>query len=354
MKKFISAATAMLLALSCAFSAFAATKADVKEKISAAVKYGFGDYYEENAFSADDAASYLTYLKSGNKGAQGHGEAFAASVSSAVEEGKTDVCNLALFIQCFELLGKDTADLEALLKQASVSEADNVFAYFYAVQAAKEFGLNDLAKSICETLINEYYTLGEGTDFWGGWGTSADDLSAFLLALAPYKDDYKEYVADAPLLEKFKFEKGYSGGYDEGNTDSTAYALAAYSALGNKEAADDAYKLLLGFYDNETGGFSGEWDPFLSTRNAVFGLEYYLPLADEKPAEEPTTKPNESTDEDKSGEESTASSESSEAEVKVENKNDSLKSPATGAGSAGIMLAMCALGAAALIGKKSK
>lgn len=340
MKKITAAIISMLIALSCAFPAFAASAGDVQAKMDTAVKYGFDDYYESNAFSAYDAAAYLSYLKTESAGASRHSEAFINSVNTALDGGDFDICSLALFIQTFELLGEDTAKLEKLFTAAQPGNGENPFSYFYAVKTAKALGNDALAKEICDYMIKNYYTLGAGTDFWGGWGTSADDLSAFLLALAFYKDDYKEYVDDAAtLLEGFNSATGY--GYDgEGNTDSTAMALAAYSALLNKQAADKAYNALAKFYDGETGGFSGEWDPFLSTRNAIFGLQYYLPLADEEQTEEPETKP--------------ADKENEKDEAKPEDKKDSgVKSPATGAPGLTIAITLCAT-AAVILKKKSK
>lgn len=345
MKKIISSLVAMLLVLSCTFSAFAAQATDVRAKMDTAVKYSFDDYYEENGFEAYDAAAYLKYLKTGSKNALKYGDAFASSVDYAIEEGISDICNLAVFIQAFDILGKDTTDLSTIFKAAKPNKEDNPFSYFYAVETAKSLGDDALAKEICDFMIENYYILGEGTDFWGGWGTSADDLSAFILALAYYQNDYAKYVNDAvTILETFNSETGYGYG-GAGNADSTAYALAAYSAILNKDMADKAYDKLVKFYNAETGGFNGEWDELLSTRNAIFGLQYYLPIADvEAPEEEATTKPPVTEEKE----------ETTTKPAEDKREDTSKKSPATGVNAMGAAVALGALSIAVLAAKKRK
>ncbi len=105
----------------------------------------------------------------------------------------------------------------------------------------------DAPQSFVQSVIKnltDLYKMGEGPDFWGGYGASADDLGAFLTAL-PYADDYKTYIDDAvELLEKNVSDAGYTS-WGSANADSTAMALMAYSALDDQEKADKAYDLLL-------------------------------------------------------------------------------------------------------------
>lgn len=340
MKKIMSALAAFALVLLFAFSAFAAEKSDVKEKIDSSVKYGFDGAFDENGITAYDAGTYIVYLKSGDEGALAYKNDYIKSVKvmqSDDEHFFNDICNLALVIQIYDALGEDTAEFKEMFKNAFPDEFNNPYVYPYAVETAVKLGETDLAKSICDYMIENYYTLGEGTDFWGGWGTSADDLSVFILTLSSFSKDYSEYIQDAvKLVETFAGKTGY--GYDgEGNADSTAYVLAAYSSLGNKKMADKAYDLLLGFFNSETGGFEGEWDSALSTRNAVFGLEYYLTVADDSGVNESETKP--STDEEA-------------AKPNDSKSDDEEKSPATGAAGVGVAIVLAASSITLLIAKK--
>ena len=117
----------------------------------------------------------------------------------------------------------------------------------------------------------------------------------FLITLKYGSNDYSQYTNDAfALLENSYSADGYVN-YTP-SADSTALALAAYSAYGNKTKADDVYKLLIDkFYDGTTGGFKADYDPFYATADAVFALAYYLPIADSDPAPQETTTKAETT-----------------------------------------------------------
>ncbi len=66
--------------------------------------------------------------------------------------------------------------------------------------------------------------MGAGTDFWGGWGTSADDLSVFIITLSTYYEEYTAYIEDAlTLLKAYNTDAGYDN-YGA-NANSTALAL---------------------------------------------------------------------------------------------------------------------------------
>lgn len=340
MKKFASVIVAMLFVFSFAFSAFAAEKSDVEAKIESSVKYGYSGCFDEHGISVYDSSSYLAYLKSGDENALDYKDEYIKSVQELLVEDETafdDICTLALVIQVYDLLGEESSSFAEKFEALKAGKGENPFTYSYAVETAKALGKDELAKSICDYMIENYYTLGVGTDFWGGWGTSADDLSVFILALSNYGEDYAEYIEDAVnLLETFACETGYGYG-GAGNADSTAFALAAYSSIGNKKMADKAYTSLLSFFNEETGGFDGEWDSELSTRNAVFGLEYYLEIADENGAEKPESKPPVDKEDTKPN-----GSENDGAE----------KSPATGGTSLGIAASLAAASAAIIAVKK--
>lgn len=100
----------------------------------------------------------------------------------------------------------------------------------------------------------------------------------FLITLKYGSGDYSQYTNDAfALLENTYSADGYVN-YTP-SADSTALALAAYSAYGNKTKADDVYKLLIDkFYDGTTGGFKADYDPYYATADAVLHLHIIFRL----------------------------------------------------------------------------
>lgn len=273
MKKFTASILAIIIVLSCSITAFAGGRDDVDSKINTAVNFAFEDNYGKDGYDASEAKYLLLHAKSG-KDVTAYKKQFMQDVQPA--DG-ADICTLGIYIQLLTAMGEDTAEAAKRFKETSPeNNGGNPFAYFYATEAAKALGEDEFGKSICDYITSTYYGFGEGTDFWGGNGCSPDDLSAFILALAPYKADYKEYIDDAfSLLETYNSDTGY-GYAGEGNADSTAMALAAYSAVGNKKLADKAYEKLSSFYNAATGGFTSDFDEYYATADAVFGMEYYV------------------------------------------------------------------------------
>ncbi|MDE7124110.1 MAG: NPXTG-anchored protein, partial [Eubacterium sp.] len=278
-----------------------------------------------------------------------------ASVKAALDDGSlTGVGNLGLALCIMNQLDVDARNFEGynlvdLFEKTDVSDNNySAYNYMYATEAAAVYGLDDYAKALCDEILT-YYTIGSGTDFWGGWGTTVDDLGAFIITLSVLADDYAEYIEDAfKLIETENTDEGYLS-YGVANADSTAYALAAYSTVGNKAMADAAYDKLMLFYDNETGGFTAAYDEYYATADAIFGMEYYLDIADaDKPANEPATEqPAEMpTEAPADGEVTEKDTESKAEEVK--------KSPATGAatGTALALAVMLMSGSAAVVVKK--
>ena len=110
----------------------------------------------------------------------------------------------------------------------------------------------DAPQSFVQSVIKnltDLYKMGEGPDFWGGYGASADDPGRVPDRFGPQmltitanltSDDAVE------LLEKNVSDAGYTS-WGSANADSTAMALMAYSALDDQEKADKAYDLLCKF-----------------------------------------------------------------------------------------------------------
>ena len=342
MKKILPTLLAVILALSASQTVFGATKNDAKRVIESSVSFAFEDVYGETGYTVGDSKNFYIYNISGAD-ASAYKADYIASVKKALDEGAlSGIKDLGLVICNLQMLGENPADfygfnIVEMLKAADVTDCSGTpYSYYYAVQACVLAGLDETEKALCEEMLG-YYTLGSGTDFWGGYGTSPDDLAMFILTLIPLKADYQQYISDAfSLLEAYKTDEGYSN-YGV-NADSTALALAAYSADGSKEKADEIYDILIeNFYGEQTGGFVSDFDEYYATADAVFGISVYLPLAD-------------ANDE---GDSSQSVSEEKEDKPEKEEKKEKKKtSPSTGASYSAAVYGVLALGAAALILKK--
>ncbi len=328
MKKILASLLVVMLIIPASITAFGATKKDVDTVISSAVDYAlpYDGYSKTESYTTDTSKYFLMHVKSG-EASEELKDSYLDSLTSALEAGTlSGLGNISMVLEIMALLDIDAENyngynlIDMFLSTAVDDIAYSPYNYTYAIEAAAMYSLDDFAAALCDELVNTYYTIGTGTDFWGGWGTSADDLAFFLLALSYYQDSYSVYIEDAEtLLETYLADGGYGYGYGDANTDSTATALAAYSALGDKEKADSIYDLLLAFYDESTGAFSSDYDPYYATADALFGLEYYTDLlSDEETdtdetADEDVTDINSSTDKDKNTEDEGEDADSEEA-----------------------------------------
>lgn len=347
MKKILSALLAVMLVMSASITVFGATKSDVEKKITSSFAY-LSEEAGENGYTADKNLKDFYYATCTGADVSKFKASFTASVKAALEAGEiTTFDNAVLITGTLLNMGVDVTafegfDLTKLIKEISADTCTNPYSFAYGIAVANAVADGETAK-VCAEKLAGYYEAGKGTDFWSGYGTSPDDLSIFIIGLAQAEGDYTALIEDAfKLLETYYTAEGYSN-YGA-NADSTALALGAYSVLGNKEKADGIYNMLIAnFYDGETGGFKAEYDPYYATADAVYGMAFYKPLADEDktPAPEETTKPAGTV-------QNTA--ENDNTAVK---KNDSGKSPATGASVTLAVLAFAAsAGTAAILKKK--
>lgn len=365
MKKFLAALLSFMLVMSASITAFGATTNDVDKTLEKSLNFVFGN---KEVFDVSESKDYYLYLIAGGYD-ETLEEAYFNSVKNALDKGeKFDIGTLGIIISNLVLSLEDPTDFNGynlldMFEKAEISEQDNMYTYMYATDIAFLFDYEEKGKQLCSKIASKY-TMGAGTDFWNGYGTSPDDLSVFIITLSAYYDEYEDYIKDAIALLK-----GYNtdAGYDNygANANSTALALAAYSSVDEKEAADDAYNKLMLFYSNETGGFTSNFDDILATKDAIFGLSYYWLIADfdeedntnnntsdkeEKPAKPIVNiKDNNSVKEEKTEakEENSKKKENSEAKLPQ-------KSPETGAEAAGFaFLIMLAAGGVMLAsGKK--
>lgn len=351
MKKIISSVLALMLVMSLTLTAFAADKSDVKSKIDSSIKYAFDGKFAVNGYGAKDSKNLLMHRKSGADVSK-FKDAYVSSAKQWLDEGKgkSDIVTLSMIIDNLDAYGVDTKNFEGYNLQEMLTSYDlnnyyNPFGVYYVTETAHRLGLDDFGKKLANDFVKKYYKLGEGTNFWNGFGMSADDIGAFVLGVAPYKADFKEYIDDAlKLSDNFKSEGGYGVTADSPNADSTAMILAAYSAAGNKEKADEVYNILLKYYDDSFGGFTSGNNAYISTANAVLALEYYYDFLNK---EENNNSGNEvvpPANNDKNDKE----------DSKEENLDKSDKSPATGATTAYLAVSALALSLGATVALKKR
>lgn len=343
MKKFTAALLCAMLVIGTSVTAFGATKNDVKKIIDASVAFAFDGYYSKDGYTAADSKNLYILARAGAD-ISGFTQAYFDSVADAAADGSlTDpgTIGMAVSIACAAGLDPESVNgvnLAGALYSAVQSSVSSPYSYFYAAEAAAALGAEETAAEFCDAMA-DYYTLGEGTDFWGGWGTSADDLAMFILTMNTV-GAYEALVSDAfDLLENYYTDGGYSN-YGA-NADSTALALAAYCSAGNTEKADQIYDLLINhFYDPQTGGFTADYDEYYATADAVFALSFYLPLAQEASAQSAGTESG--GDAQSQAQENTGSSGS-----ETQSTDTASASPATGAQP---VTALCAAALAVITG----
>lgn len=353
MKKFLAALLAVMLVMSASVTAFGATVSDVEAKIDSSIKY-VDEGYGKDGYNLKNAKN-LYILAGARADLNTYEKGYFDAVAAALDAGElTGLDNLGLALNIMFFAGIDAEDfngynLVEMFKNTDVADnGGNPYYYTYAIEAAFFYDLDDYGRALCNELV-KYYTMGEGTDFWGGYGTSPDDIATFIIGLSCYAEDYEEYINDAfKLLETYNTDKGYDNGYGA-NADSTALALAAYSVTDNKEMADKAYNKLMLFYDETTGGFKADYNPYYATADALYAMSFYVFLADED-AKEPTTNSNKPADNNNNNNNQTTTQPAAEARK----TNDSKKSPNTG-GSPAVAASFAAIalaGAAAVLTKK--
>lgn len=339
MKKISAMLLAMILVMSVSMTVFGATKGDTDKKVSTSLAYISAEWKNDPTVDKNLKDFYIFTCTNADMSKYKNG--FAESVKTAVSDNTLTAGNAVLAVGALANLGYDVTDFNGtnlvdLLKAFGADSFSTPFSLVYGITLADKLAENELKNVYAEKLAG-YYEIGKGTDFWGGWGTSADDLSTLIIGLSFAKADYEEIIGDAvKLLETYYTADGYTN--NGANADSTALALGAYSALGDKEKADNVYDMLIDkFYDKETGGFKAEYDPYYATSDAVYGISFYRMIADEDkntPPAEPTTKPSAKPE-----------TTTAKAAQQTADKNTSKKSPATGASitAAGFAFALSAV-----------
>lgn len=313
MKKLLSVLLSAVMIFSAVvpFSALAETKTlGLKEVVTAQVEakadmLGAMNYlkastpqtvansYEVHKFAqaGGDVSEYLTALESNLKANNGK--------IMARQQGETaDSENLvyyAVAIDILTILGKNVTNFGGYnVKQAFETFAQtnknvsNPYFYRCIVEACKAIGNDELAKTLIDQM-SKSYKVGSGLD---NWGYSCDNTSVYVATVAPYKAYYQTNYNDAlKLIAGYKKNKGYC--YQttfEGNANSTAMALMAYSAAGDFDKAYEAYQLLKNFESDKNNGvfMAADWktgamtENQLATADALRALSYFDDACDQK------------------------------------------------------------------------
>ena len=214
MKKLMSTCTALLLALCMllpAYSAFAATDNDKigqrLEKVASQTEGATNYLYKDKDFGVADAVDMLAAVRNYDA-SDAQVEGFIAAVEKELKAngGKlyypmpvyddnyaqigtnnTEELELYAAVICvYDAMGKDYTDvagydLSKLMQNCSTTVYGYTNYYLYRL-VTEACAIVDAPQSFVQSVIKnltDLYKMGEGPDFWGGYGASADDLGAF-------------------------------------------------------------------------------------------------------------------------------------------------------------------------------
>lgn len=211
------------------------------------------------------------------------------------------VTDLAYFIADFKILGVDPTDfygynlIDEFEKYLSITDypedfytTNILYTYCKIADIANELGFGDLVKAHIDYVL-QYYVFGKGFCYPeykpepnnnGIYRGSYTEIPSLLMGLAPFQDEYAEYIEDASaVLQTYYTEKGYCGDDTYGTDgDYNHRPFIAYSMLGDKEKADAAFKAMVYAEIDENHGYFCGLDEEGYTLNSEFlnGAYYYL------------------------------------------------------------------------------
>ena len=322
MKKLISVTLAICVALTSLFTGIYAmadskvTSSDVKTKINESAIYLMS--VKKTGFTVDNAGSLNSFIRAGVNMSDYKAE-FAKSVKENLDSngGKIqstvgyDANNnwapikgesagvYANVILALDGLGYNAKSFEgynivsAFENVKLVKDNENQYLFSSIFTVANKYGLKDYLKKAQNFLVNNYYEFGTGSTYY----TSTDSTSQFVITVAPYAG-YQSFVDDAlASIENFKKDGGYLYNLDNNsqvNADSTALALAAYSAANNLDKAQKIYTELSAFECKDTKGAyyfdaKEKSENPTATADALTGLMYFYDALKAKEAYDATT-----------------------------------------------------------------
>lgn len=311
MKKLISVTVAICVALTSLFTGIYAmadskvTSSDVKTKINESATYLMS--VKKTGFTVDNVKNFNAFVRAGVNMSD-YKEEFAKSVKEKLDSNGGKIVTVvgydenngwapiknesagvyANVILALDSLGYNAKSFEgydivsAFENLKLVNDNENQYLFSSIFTVANKYGLKDYLKKAQNFLVNNYYEFGTGSTYY----TSTDSTSQFVVAIAPYAG-YQSFVDDAlASIENFKKDGGYLYNFDNTygepkvNADSTGLALAAYSAAGNLDKAQQIYSDLSTFECKDTKGAyyytaDDKSENEAATADALTGLMYF-------------------------------------------------------------------------------
>ncbi|MCH5314466.1 MAG: hypothetical protein J1E81_01030 [Eubacterium sp.] len=377
MKKIIAVIIAVCLVMSTGITALAEDKKVTSDELMAELQ-GAVDYLSKESYTVDDALELYYLVSSGAEVNNVDSFATAVKENLSANDGKLVTSNgetLTAYAAAIQIMMyvdiEDDDTFSTLLDNFSKMDPTVLPAspYEYNVIIPASIFVEDesFGKTLCDTLIENYYEKGNGMNYYG---LGCDNTAYLITALSTYSFDYEEVISDClAVLETYKVDGGYCYNREYGtepNADSTALALmalcSAYFSSDEdndeiKEACDSAYNALTSFKGSSVGVYTymNDGDNAFATADALRGISlYYIVVAidelfnglDDYDFEE-TTKP--------SKEETTSQIDKTEKET-TEKTNAEKKSPATGDNifGAAFGIAFCTAAFAVITAKKKE
>lgn len=322
MKKTLSICLSLVLAVSLSLSVFAVgapSKESVKKEINATACYVSG---EISGYTADSAVDYY-YLVNTSEKANAFYDGFLASVNENLDSnsGKIvtaygeNISSYAAVIGIIDAMGGDPTDVNSvnlveLFEKLDNKEVSSPYFYNIIIPVAAKYCDEAFVKSLCDSFIENYYTVGSGMNYWG---FACDNTAMFISAISQSGlDCYDSVLTDAVnILNSYKGDGGYFYNPEYGtvpNVNSTGLALMAkcayytYKGTVNDNADElfDLYNSLLTFKGQTEGSYT--YDGIESTYSAADALKglyaYYSVLPENTPdspdvtPDKPDKKPN--------------------------------------------------------------
>ncbi len=315
MKKTLSICLALILALSLSLSVLAVgltSKDSVKKEIDNAVGYVSS---AASGYTADNAADYY-YLVGTSESANAFYNGFLASVKANLDDndGKLvtaygeNISSYAAVIGILDAMGGDptnvnSVNLVELFEKLDNKEVSSPYFYNFIIPVAAKYCGEAFVKSLCDSFIENYYTMGSGMDYWG---YGCDNTAMFLSAISQSGlDCYNAYIDDAAkVLDTYKTEGGYCYNPEYGtapNVNSTALALMAkcayYTYKGtvseNLSELTGLYNALLAFKGETEGSYTYDGaESKYSAADAIKGLSAYYSILPENTPDSPDVTPD--------------------------------------------------------------
>lgn len=301
MKKLVSSLLVCTIAVMMSFSSLSVVQAkqqtheeflqEVERKLKNAGEYVYGG----QSFTVSSSSDFLNYIRSGAdindqlkkdylNDLKDHLNKYNGKIVATFygNENENDLGLYGAVILVLKELEVNPENFEGYNIVNAFENVDfsiasaNPYYYRLAIEAANP----EYKIKITDQFIEGYYTFGKGMD---NFGYSCDNTSMFLTSLLTVKDNYAQYVTDAKkIILNYEKENGFIGEEmytNYVNSDSTAYAMMAFSAIGDVNQSYRIYSLLIQNFETENSGLFGYKDnqnvSEYSTKDAAISLYYF-------------------------------------------------------------------------------